>query len=198
MVSQWHQKDGGKFSMHVVCPTLLFDRSTLGMKSFVTDLAVYVVHRLLKEISDFRNSMLNFCVGSLTAKDRVMLRLIKLLKFSVDRETLSIGKISPIDLFVYKVLGQLFWMVGMGKVKRGRLVEPLVLCKGDGSSAFDVEENYGIGDRGTWFSSLVCNHAQGGSTPFGELPCTWRSSFYLKKDIEWQRVSCGGSMRQLM
>ncbi len=41
VTSQCHRKDGSKFSMHVVCPTLLFDRSTLVMKSFVTDLSVY-------------------------------------------------------------------------------------------------------------------------------------------------------------
>ncbi len=78
-----------------------------------------------------------------------MLRLMKLYKFSVDGEAPSIGKVSPIDLFVCKVSGQLFRMVGLGKVKRGCLGEPLIICKGDGSSAFDVGENFGIGDKNT-------------------------------------------------
>ncbi len=94
--------------------------------------------------------MLDLCVDVLSPKGRTVLRLMKLHKFSVDGETASIGKmISPIDLCVYKVSGQLFRMVGMGKVKRGRLAEPLVICKGDSSSAFDVEKNYGIGDSVT-------------------------------------------------
>ncbi len=184
VVLKCHRADGSKFSLHVVCPALLFDCSTLGMKSFVTDLAVYVVYRLFKEINSYRGSMLDLSVDLLTPRDRAVLRLMKLHKYSVDSVSPSIGKVSPIDLCVYKVQGQLFRMVGMGKVTRGTLGEPLVICAGDGSSSRKVETNHGVGSRYTWLDSLVCMHRREGVRFFDE-PCSWHSWFYLSQDVEW-------------
>eukprot|EP01084_Bolivina_argentea_P304223 525342_1 len=186
VVSQCHRADGTKFSLHIVCPALFFECTTLGMKSFVTDFAVYVVYRLFKEISSYRGSMMDLSVDILTPRDKAVLRLMKLHKYSVGGPSPSIGKVSPIDLCVYKVRGQLYRMMGMGKIRRGILGQPLLICGGDGSSSLNLEKNHGVGGREAWLDSLVCSHRREGARFYDE-PCSWRSWYYLSRDVEWQR-----------
>ncbi len=187
VVSQCHRADCSKFSLHVVCPSLLFDRTTPGMKSFVTDFAVYVVYWLFKEISSYRGSMFDLSCDVLTPRDRAVLRLMNLHKYSVGGRAPSIGKVSPIDLCVYKVQGQLYRVVGMGKVCHGTLGQPLLLCGGDGRSPLILEENHGVGSVKMWLGSLVCMHRRDSPAAFFQEPCSWRSWFHLSTDVQWQR-----------
>ncbi len=73
----------------------------------------------------------------------------------------------------------------MGKVARGSLGEPLLICGGDGSSPQNLVETHGVGCVKTWLESLVCMHRREG-VRFFEEPCSWRSWFYQSQDIEWQ------------
>ncbi len=54
VVLQANRQDGSKFSIHVVCPSLIFHKGALGLKGFVCDLAVYFVSRMFKELGNDR------------------------------------------------------------------------------------------------------------------------------------------------
>ncbi len=186
VVSQSHRQDGSKFSMHVVSPSIMFDKSTLGLKSFVCDLAVYIVYRMFKELGNHR-CMVNLLPDRLNAKDRAVLRMMKLHPYGRVTECNNIcrvGRVTPLDCVVYKTRGQLFRLVGMGKVKRGVLGDKLVLCRGDGRNAWDLEE-CGIGNRVKWMNSIVSHCSL--SANFLRPIHTWRSWVYLPKDFEWGR-----------
>ncbi len=187
VVSQCHRTDGSKFSLHIVCPALVFDCTTLGMKSFAVDFAVYVVYRLFKELKSMCFTMLDVAADVLKPLDRAVLRLLQLHKHSVDSRFPSIGTVSPIDLCVYKVQGQLYRLVGMGKVSRGILGEPLCICGGDGSSPRNLVANHGVGDLPTWLESVVSFKRPLDPMGFFVPPCSWRGWFYQSEDIAWQR-----------
>ncbi len=69
-----------------------------------------------------------------------------------------VGRVAPFDCVVYKTSGQLFRLVGMGKTKMGVMGDRLVLCRGDGTNAWDLEED-GIGSREKWLNSIVSHHS---------------------------------------
>ncbi len=186
IVSQSHRQDGSKFSMHVVSPSLVFDKSTLGLKGFVCDLAVYMVYRMFKELGNDR-CITNLLPERLSCKDSAVLRMMKLHAYGPIRERNNIcrvGRVTPLDCVVYKTRGQLFRLVGMGKVKRGVLGDRLVLCRGDGKNPWDLEEN-GIGSRKQWMHSIVSHHSM--RADFLQPITVWRSWVYLAKDIEWKQ-----------
>ncbi len=147
-VSQAHMQDGSKFSMHVVCPSIAFDKSILGLKRFICDLVVYFVYRMFKELGNFR-CVEDLLPRRLSPKDRAVLRMMKLHAYEPVKERNNIcrvGRVTTLDCVVYKTSGQLFRLVGMRKMKRGMLGDRLVLCRGDGTNAWDLEEN-GVGSR---------------------------------------------------
>ncbi len=189
VVSQAHRRDGSKLSMHVVCPSLLFQKSTLGLKSFVCDLAVYFVYRIFKELSNDK-CLEDLLPERLSAKDKALLRMIRLHAYGPVKECNNIcrvGRVTPLDCVVYKTSGQLFRLVGMGKAKGGVLGDRLVLCSGDGSDPWELEEN-GIDSRVKWLNSLVGHHS--GCVSFLSPFIVWRSWVYLS--CKRCRVEMGG------
>ncbi len=72
VVLQANRQDGSKFSIHVVCPSLIFHKGALGLKGFVCDLAVYFVSRMFKELGNDR-CVEDLLPQRLSAKDRAVL-----------------------------------------------------------------------------------------------------------------------------